>query len=238
MMRVDARTAVRWCVERVFRRAVHPGLGEMDGAARLQTTNAARFVAAIGIGAASFSAHRAELETDLRANPYLLSGGAYSGRWDVGRGEAAVLYSIMRSRTPGRIVETGVANGFSSYTILCAIRRNGSGSLRSYDPGRDVGGLVPAGLREGRWDLVCGKLDRPEPMDVFFHDSLHTYANQRKEYRIAWPCLPPGGLLLADDADSSWALIDFCASVGVPPLVLVGDRTVLGAVVKPPIGGA
>jgi hypothetical protein len=36
-------------------------------------------------------------------------------------------------------------------------------------------------------------------LDIFLHDSLHTYQHQFFEYEVAWPYLAQGGLLLSDD---------------------------------------
>ena len=55
--------------------------------------------------------------------------------------------------------------------------------------------LLPALLRELRRS------------DVFIHDSLHTYDHMLWEFRAAYPFLPDGGLLFADDAlwnDAFW----------------------------------
>lgn len=42
-------------------------------------------------------------------------------------------------------------------------------------------------------------------IDLFVHDSLHTYRNMRFEFEAAWPSLRPGGILISDDVDGNAA---------------------------------
>jgi Methyltransferase domain len=66
-------------------------------------------------------------------------------------------------------------------------------------------------------------------IDIFFHDSLHTYEHMLLEYTLAWPKLNAQGLLLSDDVSWSAALPTFCKQVGKPFLHISGD---FGAVRK------
>ena len=50
-------------------------------------------------------------------------------------------------------------------------------------------------------------------IDIFIHDSLHTYDHMLFEYRTAWPHLRPGGILLSDDTDWNRAFPTFAAEV-------------------------
>ena len=51
-------------------------------------------------------------------------------------------------------------------------------------------------------------------VDVFFHDSLHTYEHMIYEYQTAWPYLSPAGLILSDDIFWSRAFHEFCKNKG------------------------
>jgi predicted O-methyltransferase YrrM len=142
-------------------------------------------------------------------------------------GSAPELYTIARIVRPSLVVETGVANGISSAFILEAMRKNDKGKLISVtlpgglDPlipsGTDVGWVVPGTLRD-RWSLQLGASSQllPEivrqqgPVDIFFHDSDHSYENMLMEFETVWPCVKPGGYLLADDVWQNNALSDFC----------------------------
>ncbi|MCL6480455.1 MAG: class I SAM-dependent methyltransferase [Firmicutes bacterium] len=124
-------------------------------------------------------------------------------------------YALIRAVQPDAVVETGVANGVSSAYLLLALQTNGRGRLHSIEvgdaaflpKGKTVGWVVPDWLRE-RWQLHIGDstkvlpalLPRIAPIDVFIHDSLHTYEHMMEEFVCTYPFLRPYGFLLADDA--------------------------------------
>jgi predicted O-methyltransferase YrrM len=138
------------------------------------------------------------------------------------------LYYITRWLQPETIVETGVDRGLSSAFVLAAIHDNGRGHLysidlptaRYFDPitqtlavssvgSRIIPGFViPMSLR-GAWSLRLGDsrtvlpslLDELGPIDLFFHDSEHTYDVMMEEYRQALRHLRPGGILASDDVN-------------------------------------
>ena len=157
-----------------------------------------------------------------------------------------IYYALIRVMQPDLVVETGVCDGFSTRFMLLAMERNGRGALHSIDLpnqdveldpggsrqrdvmaiGRETGWLVPASLRS-RWRLHLGdaKVLLPEllpklgPIDVFIHDSLHTYEHMMFEYRTVWPHLRNGGILLSDDTDWNQAFPEFAASVRCTPIM-------------------
>jgi predicted O-methyltransferase YrrM len=137
-------------------------------------------------------------------------------------------YMAIRAFQPETVVETGVANGVSSSYILLALQKNGRGTLHSIgldDPqflpaGKPLGWVVPESLKS-RWSLLVGDsrsllpplLARLVTIDVFIHDSLHTYEHMLWEYRAAFPFLRAGGLLFSDDARWNSAFPEFCGEV-------------------------
>jgi predicted O-methyltransferase YrrM len=143
----------------------------------------------------------------------------------------SVLYVLIRARSPSAVIETGVWHGVSSFVILKALRISGGGTLCSVDiPPLNpknrvvVGGFVPDELRES-WDLQIGPAIKLLPQivdnamaqggfDMFVHDSDHNYFNMMREFRIAWPALKPAGILIADDAHTNDAVLDFADEVG------------------------
>jgi predicted O-methyltransferase YrrM len=154
------------------------------------------------------------------------------------------LVSLMR---PNVVVETGVALGFTTATILAAMRKNEQGHLYSvdlpavqYGHQRETGSAVPAEFRD-RWTLLLGRsqkllpplLREVEPVDLFLHDANHAYSAQLREYRAAWPQLRPGGVLVSDDVGNP-AFIEFATEVGVRPYLVPGSRSdsVIGLVRK------
>lgn len=124
-------------------------------------------------------------------------------------GEA--LYLLVRAARPSVVVETGVLYGASSGHILAAQARNGGGELYSVDLGNPPGEpshdfLVPPDLTS-RWTYIRGNVKQELPplltrlgtIDMFNHDSLHTYENMTWEYERAFEHLKPGGVLSSHD---------------------------------------
>lgn len=146
------------------------------------------------------------------------------------------LYDLIREASPDIMVETGVCNGFSSSVILKAMQDNGKGHLYSVDlpvnldditpevktgavlpPGKESGWAVPYELRE-RWDLKIGNTYHELPnifeslssdIDIFLHDSDHSYETMMFEFALAWRNLKEDRFLLADNIDFSQAFFDF-----------------------------
>ena len=121
--------------------------------------------------------------------------GAFGGWGDGEPGLVRAVWCLVRHLRPAKVVETGVARGFTSRFILEALERNGCGHLWSIDrpPQRhdlqeQVGASVPDRLRE-RWSYVKGLsrqhlpglLSRLGQIDLFIHDSSHTGHNVRFE---------------------------------------------------------
>ena len=135
-----------------------------------------------------------------------------------------VQYAAVRALAPEIVVETGVASGVSTSYLLYALHKNQRGTLYSieigdpqYRPkGKPPGWIVPNWLRS-RWDLRLGDSRELLPeilahlgqIDVFIHDSLHSYEHMAWEYRTAYPWLKPGGLLISDDAVWNAAFAEF-----------------------------
>lgn len=156
-----------------------------------------------------------------------------------------VYYVMTRLLKPDIIVETGVNEGISSAFILYAMEHNQHGKLYSIDlPNIDVelypggprqtdgvpdekgtGYLVPHHLRS-RWELRLGDAKDLLPellptlpkIDIFIHDSLHSYDHMFFEYQAAWPYLKPQGILLSDDIDYNNAFDDFTREVQGQPI--------------------
>ena len=146
------------------------------------------------------------------------------------------LRSFVRLARPEAVVETGVAHGSSSTVILDALQKNQKGRLYSVDlplvAGENgqraslttvqsldqVGWLVPDALR-GRWSLTLGDslvqlpnmVQNISSLDIFFHDSLHSYEHMMEEFRMVWPHLKKKGFLLSDDifVEKHAAIYDF-----------------------------
>jgi len=155
----------------------------------------------------------------------------------MGIDDCSFLYVICRVIRPKIVVETGTGNGFSSSYILQALEDNGCGELHSIDLhyrdgvsvpiGKELGWVIPERLRH-RFHLMLGesfKLLSPLLrdvgfIDIFLHDSRHTYRTMMKEYETAWPHLQEAGLLLSHDVEDSDAFLDFCDKMRSSPIIV------------------
>ena len=168
-------------------------------------------------------------------------GRSNDSSWSYGIGPplGAILYIICRKQKPDNVIETGVASGVSSSHILCALEANQQGELYSIDlpswQKTPSGWMIPDYLRH-RWHLTQGRsLENLEPLlkkvneiDIFLHDSDHSYENMRGEFETAWTHLKTGGLLLSHNIDFSDAFPYFCRDHKARGLTL-GD---MGSIVK------
>lgn len=186
-------------------------------------------------------------------NPHEIEIYATGGGFGV---QAAFLFLTVRKFVPSVVVETGVAQGISSYVILKALQLNGKGKLisidlpnrnpegyvycdgtrdRTYVPrGLEPGWLVPSELRTF-WELKLGRSSEVLPtikddVNVFYHDSEHSYQNMTFEYEWAYNHLKEGGILASDDVGWNEAFFDFTRKrKDMRPLF---DRSVFPSLIK------
>ncbi len=140
---------------------------------------------------------------------------------------ARTCFAVCRMLKPEIVVETGVAYGVTTAFILQALRLNEKGILHSVDLpplGKNadvfVGYLVPPYLKN-RWVLHKGTSKRVLPsllpklgsVDVFVHDSLHTYWNIKRELNIVTPYLSRPSIVIADDIHDNKAFLEWATHV-------------------------
>jgi len=158
-------------------------------------------------------------------------------------------YAVARAIRPRTVIETGVCYGVTSAYLLAALEKNEQGHLYSIDLpplGKDgddyVGWLVPKEL-EKRWTLRRGTSQRLlgpliaelGTVDLFVHDSLHTYKNMKKEFETVWPALRAGGVLISDDIEGNAAFLQLAQTKKLDQTVVIQERNkdaLLGVVVK------
>jgi len=160
-----------------------------------------------------------------------------------------VCYATARALRANLVVETGVCYGVASACLLQALDVNQAGALHSIDLpplGKDadafVGWLIPQALRS-RWTLHRGTSRRLlrslaeglGSIDLFVHDSLHTYRNMRMEFETVWPVLRPGGALISDDIEGNAAFQELASRPDVAHAVVLQQRdknALLGVAIK------
>ena len=162
-----------------------------------------------------FMQHVKDCEPELRA-------ASHPGN-DPYAKKVLIQYALARALAPDVIVETGVANGISSSYLLLACHLNGRGLLYSFDfdsgvylpPGKPTGWMVPDYLRP-RWSLMledsresCPRLMKSlAQVDMFIHDSDHTYEQMKFELELGYTWVRPAGLVLCDDANFNVAFAE------------------------------
>ena len=90
-----------------------------------------------------------------------------------------------------------------------------------------IGNAIPSKIQD-RWKLITGtsskKLDELfqslEKVDIFLHDSLHTYKNMLLEFQTAWPFIKNSGFLLSDDIIGNNAFLEFYSANKGHPMLL------------------
>lgn len=135
---------------------------------------------------------------------------------------AQLCYAVCRVLKPNVVIETGVAYGVNSAHILQALAVNQQGMLHSIDLpplGRQestfIGSLIPQPLKT-RWHLHRGPskqllpqlLSQLKHVDLFVHDSLHTYKTMEFELKSATRYMS-GGMMIADDIESNPAFLEW-----------------------------
>lgn len=135
----------------------------------------------------------------------------------------AILQASIQLFQPRVIVETGVARGASTAAILANIEGTAA-RLYSFDlpPLREPWysescALVPQHLKR-YWTYVRGDIRRTlprqlakiAPIDVFIHDSLHTYGHMSFEFGEAAKHMQ-SGILISDDIETNSAFAELMA---------------------------
>ncbi len=168
------------------------------------------------------------------------TGLSYPESFGSGGELSFALYSLLRLRRPQRVLETGVADGVSTFFLLNAVAKNGSGSIHSVEVDGNCGSLLSDGERDA-WNLHIIPAKRPRAFadvvaritpDLFFHDSNHLYYWAHFEYETIRGQLGERCLITSDDVDKSFAFLDFCSTESLTPAFLL-DRWKLFGIALP-----
>ena len=131
-----------------------------------------------------------------------------------GPADLNLLYNSVKLLKASRVIETGVAYGWSSLSILKAFSERKKGVLYSVDmpyPKKNneeyVGIVVPKNLR--KYWCIIRKPDRPAiidaiklakyQVDLCHYDSDKNWWGRSYAYPLLWNALRPGGLFISDD---------------------------------------
>ncbi len=87
----------------------------------------------------------------------------------------------------------------------------------SLPPNKSPGFIIPDNLKH-RWELILGDskiflpklLEKLKFIDIFLHDSLHSYENMTFEFNLATKYVKNGGFIMSDNINWHNAFYDFC----------------------------
>jgi predicted O-methyltransferase YrrM len=163
-----------------------------------------------------------------------------------GAGDLDLLYWSAEYLGASRVIETGVAYGWSSLTLLLSLsNRKGSMLISTDMPYQElnndsyVGCVVPEYLRS-MWQLlrVADYLGLPRALKAFseidmcHYDSDKSYDGMMWAYPRLWAALRPGGFFISDDIGDNIAFLNFSRKVHVDPVVIEQSDKYIGVLVK------
>jgi len=147
-----------------------------------------------------------------------------------GAGDIDLIYAATLLSKSMTAIETGVAYGWSSMSILAGLQNNPASILVSIDmpyPKMNnenfVGIVVPQSLRKN-WNLIR-QPDRRGinkaisringPVDICHYDSDKTYYGRTYGYPLLWNALKTGGIFISDDIQDNFAFKEFVESKNI-----------------------
>ena len=193
------------------------------------------------IDSETFSKLETHLDNFIKINKnkkYPSIENPYSIDFGLDRSLCRLLFFLCKLIKPENVVETGVANGFSTSYILLALSSLKNAKLISIDDlflpwhtKEKIGSAIPDYLKN-RQELIIGDamielkklLKTTNSIDIFIHDSLHTYPNMINEFNIAWPCIKNGGFLISDDVSLNGAFLEFANKVRRTPIIVTKEN--------------
>lgn len=168
-----------------------------------------------------------------------------------GPGDLDLLYAVAEHLEALRVVETGVAYGWSSMAILLSLKKRPRARLISTDmpipcgnAEAYVGCVVPPDCRP-QWSIragadrqvLRGSLREIGSLDMCHYDSDKSYEGRMWAYPLLWTALRDGGIFISDDIDDNLAFREFSQQVSAHPIVIrmrdeyVGEKFV-GVLIK------
>ncbi len=213
--------AVEWCNERAVE----------TGRALFQITGSAPKASV----SEKFPQVFAQAEATARACPVRMGGP----------GDLDLIYQLAEFIQARRVIETGVAYGWSSLAILLSLQPR-AGLLVSTDlpyPGLDnnpyVGCVIPGDLKTN-WKLLraADRLAIPKALkligsiDMCHYDSDKSYGGRMWTYPRLWQALRPGGIFISDDIGDNLGFSDFAQSLDIEPVVIRCDEKFVGVLLK------
>jgi predicted O-methyltransferase YrrM len=164
-----------------------------------------------------------------------------------GEGAISFLYHLIKEKKSEKIIETGVAYGWSSLAILLAIKENDNAKLISNDMpyikmNNDdyVGCIIPDELKS-KWELQRQPDIKGIPIalkkmnneiDVCHYDSDKSYTGRMWSSPLLWNALKKNGIFISDDINDNIAFKHFSESVNRTPIIIEHLGKYVGIIIK------
>lgn len=154
-----------------------------------------------------------------------------------GPGDIDLLYHLCEHKNAFKVLETGVAYGWSSLALLLSLQKKEKSLLLSTDmpyakmDGKDyVGCVVPDSLKEN-WKLIRlpDRQGLPKAIsilgeiDLCHYDSDKSYEGRVWAYPKLWNALSAGGIFISDDIGDNFAFKHFSEKIGCAPIIVKSD---------------
>ncbi len=152
-----------------------------------------------------------------------------------GEGAISFLYHLAKATESKRIIETGVAYGWSSLAILLAVKDIDEAKLISNDMpyikmNNDdyVGCVIPIELKN-KWELqrLPDVVGIPKAIkkynnkiDLCHYDSDKSYTGRMFAYPLLWNALADTGIFITDDIQDNVGFKDFCSQRNLSPIIV------------------
>ena len=164
-----------------------------------------------------------------------------------GPGDLDLLFDAVHLTNAKKIIETGVAYGWSSLAILHAISLKKEGRLISIDMpypkmGNEpyVGIAIPDNLKKN-WTLIR-EPDRSGlkkainllggSIDLCHYDSDKSWWGRAYAYPLLWKALKPGGLFISDDIQDNMYFFEFVSSMSLKYAIIKSNGKYVGIIRK------
>jgi len=163
-----------------------------------------------------------------------------------GGSDLALLFYLAEHTKAQRVIETGVAYGWSSLAFLLSLQQREKSLLISTDkpyPGvgneKFVGCVVPPQFQQ-QWTIfreadrtgLVKALASAGTIDLCHYDSDKSYAGRIWAYPLLWNALRSGGIFISDDIGDNLAFKDFSEKINQLPIVVQSGNRFIGVVVK------